>query len=1251
MRNLARSHSASQEQSQSGGDSLLFRNVALLYPWKQVLERIRREGNVDATLPHCIHPMFDEDDDKESPLADKQDIRVLIAQDDTGMSLDRLLFDSKLAHDTKHVDADLSKHAQSILSFNRSSIAPESPRSSAFARNQPSKLTQTRPYTQPRVDGTSTPSESSAFFGQASHIRRLPTYVSLADARNDPQVPIEDTKDEMDSWLDCVFGKSQMRYKGDNTKMHVLQQQPLDPKQAHWEKESQRGASDLCSERKASSPRSRPDELVKLRKPILLISRTFNLPIHDEDLSEHCGQKINPHPTAKMANSNSTRDMPQLHCTTPTFAVSIVLPIAKTSNGDEHDTIQIESVTDHWHTIGRALDALEASAALYIQRKLAQEVEAVSHQYTNRPPTALRVVRLKPGALQESGHIIQLSHFISARIARAFRIIHVESRNGWNIWRDELRDSGMSGKGLDAIRVAFIQLAITAALSSSLSWMRIFAPPQLQMRLQREARELEDTYDGVQNRTIIVTADHNKARQVIYILSKFVPVAQPPAQFQRSPTSIRPPAHISALTQGLKAVSQGPDDPKVENRGGRTLGVTFGAAPTFSLPTRPSPSTSPVKSESMMSVSKSASPGKSSNLYRMKSRIDVQGKSTPAMAIASAPSSEYTTPAVSPETRPNSSASAASVQEDLLRHLQRNNSAMSETSTESGSFWNSLRSTSWNWGFRRESTATSGSEGVGTSAPQRGDAPTGILKTGRTSFGRTSSRKLVRMVEEAEEVHAPHGECSRRTDSAIPSPTLQTLASGGHDPIQFSQLLEYTYDAAESVVDVQLLGEKPASRSCKVPVSNDCFPLIGDGEVPVTNVSPSRSDENYASYDRVAGYLERVHPDFVLQAVKPHKSLIDDIKKCMQGERSPKQDIPIADQRFFPSERWVEVCSTVIVDSDAMMVKRLTLRRRVRYSLTTTGDHSSVTDPAPSGIKITKSDDMDTVKRTYRRNDIGNKVDWKDKKVVASDHGSSSGSGENSLTSSYDHLDVGSSSTVKQLNGLKSAGSRQFDKKSRSASDNQSDSSETQPQHAKIIGDDLTPFIDENAKNNHKAKMQPPPAPARRVAIRNDEGKITGWKDAIVGEQEERGLRDLPASFLSPRHEELTPAIHERTLEEVFEEEIITKPEPAIINLLEQMLASNETRSAGPSRAGSVHGRTHSRSNSISGSGLTELQFESKKIVEDVLEGLVASVATDKPHSPFRPSGGFLGSFRRGLQSPTETSILRQSISKWLNEG
>jgi len=95
------------------------------------------------------------------------------------------------------------------------------------------------------------------------------------------------------------------------------------------------------------------------------------------------------------------------------------------------------------------------------------------------------------------------------------------------------------------------------------------------------------------------------------------------------------------------------------------------------------------------------------------------------------------------------------------------------------------------------------------------------------------------------------------------------------------------------------------------------------------------------------------------------------------------------------------------------------------------------------------------------------------------------------------------------------------------------------------------------------------------------------------------------------------------------------------------MLATSETRSRAHSRANSVHSRAPSRSNSISGSGLTELQYESKKIIEDALEGLVSAVASDKYTSNNNHSGG-LFSFARSTASTPEPSILRQSISKWM---
>lgn len=1225
MRTLSRSMSTPREQDQPEQAQLLFRNVALLYQSKDVLERVRRKGNHDATVPQFIPSMFDEDGTKPSPLAADEEIRVLIAQDDTGVSLDRLLFDSRAAMDNNTTTSNTS-------ALNRSST----PRTSGFIRHQSTRPKDSRNQpvsSRPKPDCTGIPSSPSGFFGHSQHMRRMPAYVSLADAKNDPRVPVEDTKEETDSWLDCVFGKSPMKYKGDNTKVHVLQRQPLNSDLAHWEQEPQ--------------PKFGPDDLAKIRKSAILVSRTFTVPIQDEDLPDQFRHKAALDPHSAMNKSDIKCTNTSTRVTTPTFGVAILLPLAKRQDDgqDEPRECQTQLVVNNWHTIVRALDALEAAAAVNIQRKLKEEAEAMSMRYADTLPTASRMLRLKFCALQSSERVAKLADTASARIARAFRVVHVEIRNEWNLWRDELRESSRSGKGLDVAKVGFIQLALTAALSSSLSWMRIFAPLQLQTRLQREARQMEDNYSEAQNRIVVITADHNKARQVIYILSKFTPIAQASARFERSPTNARAASQVSALTQGLKAAGLKLAHPRTEHQADRNLRPVFDA-PVFNMPAPSLLSTSPAKQKS------SATPTpilpNSASLQRAKSRLDVHTKSTPAMPISSAPGSSYTTPVVSPETRPSSSGGA---QGDLLRHLQRNNSALSETSTESSSLWNSFRSVSMNWGFRRDSGATSISEnGPGMTSTQRGEAPTSILKTGKTSIGRSGGKKLVRMVEEAEEL--PRHEIDARKDSAINTPINPDTPSQRTKPTSLADKIEYTYDAAENVVDVHLIGKQVNHRTRKVPASGNHFPLMHTGESATADFSPKHSAGSSAAYDRVAGYLERLHPDFALQAVKPYGCLEDDIKRSMQGERSPKQGFGISEPQFFPLEHWVDVCSTYIVDADSMTVKRITLRRRIRYSLTTSNEAFSTTvaESPYSAIKITRSEEMDDVKRTYRRNDNGNKVDWKDKRIVNSGSGSSSGSGMTSMTSSCDQLEVASSDSTVRPPAVSSRTPKQVGAKENTVTIKLNGSSDQRSLKSGRFGDDLTAFIDTNAKKNNVPRAQPAMAPTRRIATRDKDGKITGWKDADADEPEERGLRDLPASFLGPKRDKLKPAIHERTLEEVFDEEKITKPEPAIASLLEQMLANSETRSAVPSRAGSVHGRTHSRSNSISGSGLSELQYESKKIVEDALEDLVSSVVSERHSpSPSRPSGGFFG-LRRGVQESSEGSILRQSISKWLNE-
>lgn len=1240
MLSFSRSYSAPREPEQIQEQQLQFRNLALLYPWKDVLERVRRHGDQDASLPRFIPPTFDEDADKDSPLASEEPVRIIIAQDDSGVSLNRVLFDSCAVQDGVNVNdmqqdsaVDQPRRSSKLLSLDRNGQASSHPdplRPSPFQRHDPPRIS--FPPQSPKhckADATSAPTSPVRPFG---HARRASAYVSLADGRNDGSVPAKDSKTEMESWLDCVFGKSQMRYRGDNTKLHLVQRQSANSTTA-------RGASSSLSSSQVT-------------QPALLISRTFTVDISIHRSAEPVNQPRpqNPrsvnNPPVRGPRTTASKPTAKAVPPVPTFSIAVLLPLQGSAGGNNLLTHHAQISAGHWHCIVRSLDALEAAAAPEISSRLVLEAEALTARYANGTPASSRMLSLPSSALQDCNRLNNVAESSSTRIARLFKVLHVAPRDEWHIWRDELREVTKSAKGLDSARLAFMQVALTAALTSNLSWMRLCAPPHLRQRVRREGRRAEHRYSDPQNRIIVATADHDRARQMIYLLSRFVRMPATPAEFARSGPDIKIPVPVSALTQGLRA--SGPDVQRCEGDQSAPSGPT---SPFFAPPSLSLPAPSPVKSSFPTDQQpKPASPSTNS-LQPVRGRIDILGKCTPAMPISSVPGSSYTTSAGSPDARPGSCASA---QSDLLRHLHRNNSALSDTSTESGSFWNSLRSSSWSWALRRGSgaTTTSGSDvGNGMNASQRGDLTTGILKSAKTSSGRNGGKKLVRMVEEIEDANLPSGDVHGRKDSGMTTPTLQPYHSDTAISAAFSPSLEYAFDATQSIVDVVLSPNTESGRKrCKVAVSGENFPLLRVADSPASHASHQITTGS-ASYDRVAGYLHSMHPDFALQAVKPSSSLDTDIKAAMRAESTPKQYFPETDAQSFPMERWVEVCSTMVIDADRMSVVRLTLRRLVCYTLTGSDDVSTprTDQPVPSTIKITKSDQMDSVKRTYKRNDAGNRVDWKDKRVVSTEQGSPNNSGESSMTSSYDRLGSASPGSVRKQKSLRAGWPSTLSDSITSSSGPDLHESTIQPKSSSgSIGDDLTAFIDETAKRNNKATTRPVVSSARRVPTRNAEGKITGWKEINDNETDEPGLHDLPAGFANRRRQRAKPAVQETVLQEVFAEETISKPETAIVNLLDQMLPTSELRSAGHSRAGSIHARSNSRSNSICASGLAELQYESKTIIEYALEDLVNSVASERQSggSPRVQGGGGLFGFRR--QGSAETSVLRQGISKWL---
>ncbi|KAM0284710.1 hypothetical protein ACHAQH_001865 [Verticillium albo-atrum] len=78
----------------------------------------------------------------------------------------------------------------------------------------------------------------------------------------------------------------------------------------------------------------------------------------------------------------------------------------------------------------------------------------------------------------------------------------------------------------------------------------------------------------------------------------------------------------------------------------------------------------------------------------------------------------------------------------------------------------------------------------------------------------------------------------------------------------------------------------------------------------------------------VAGYLQRYHQDFVLQAIPPQDDLVEQIKQSMRSEPTPfifhKQ---ATDESV---DRWVDVSSVLIADTATHTTKRIRYRRLIR---------------------------------------------------------------------------------------------------------------------------------------------------------------------------------------------------------------------------------------------------------------------------------------------------------------------------------
>src|ERR1700749_1302751 len=85
----------------------------------------------------------------------------------------------------------------------------------------------------------------------------------------------------------------------------------------------------------------------------------------------------------------------------------------------------------------------------------------------------------------------------------------------------------------------------------------------------------------------------------------------------------------------------------------------------------------------------------------------------------------------------------------------------------------------------------------------------------------------------------------------------------------------------------------------------------------------------------VGGWLDKLHPDFTLQAVRPYPDVLKDVKVAMSAEPTPPLAEPLTESTT-SVEKWLDICTTIVADTTSFSIKRIRLRRLVRYVSGTT---------------------------------------------------------------------------------------------------------------------------------------------------------------------------------------------------------------------------------------------------------------------------------------------------------------------------
>ena len=625
---------------------------------------------------------------------------------------------------------------------------------------------------------------------------------------------------------------------------------------------------------------------------------------------------------------------------------------------------RIDSITHHWDIIMRTLTHLQSVVATILATMLKQADlmspgphSAVVPTPTGRslsfserrggelprvkppktPKTTTKLVSLMPNCLADdttvAGEVDAARHRIVMGLSAA-RVVTGQGR--WGIWRDEARWTSKWARGVE--QGTFFFNLLTGFLATHTDWLQALSPASYRRRifLQHKNRSEEDL--SIPARTVVVSEDKMAARRLVFLLSAFLPANQqiPGTRAHRPSTSSFGAFSNSPPTYIIPVLREESLRRKINRRSGlrRASHTRTGSqsARASAVPLQLAHLTMDRNHERRYSDAASI----------RTSHLPISGND-----IISRKSSAATTTTIMPETtmphfstvqrvdshrRPRPSSSSSVAADDLKRSLKRGESTghLSNASNDSrsqSSRWGSVISGLWS-ARRRDSTLSTYSQG-----DPKSPTKSGFPRTDKLS-------QMVREVSAMEEATSPIKEPRQSTDIReggakrdVVTRTRETSMQPDRTPDPngaFESPVKTSINVDDGVIDVDVpfpdyitsfesaISSPSSSGYLSTPGIHgglDSFEQASrawvDGDLPLN----------------AAGWLNRYHPDFALQAIPPQDDLIDQVKASLRAEPTPAPMSPVGVDM---TERWVDVSCVMIADTTKNTVTRICYRRLVK---------------------------------------------------------------------------------------------------------------------------------------------------------------------------------------------------------------------------------------------------------------------------------------------------------------------------------